>query len=137
MFNNIGEVMKKHLIMLVLVALAGLLAAGTINLQSTLSQAQILSNSSEGLSVRFTVDAFEYQEVTTKEGVWTMLNAKDYTSTNRVGEPALPLMRKIISVPLVPVWTIVCPIPKDVCFLWRHQESVIHHAGPGTRSKVR
>ncbi|HOA28665.1 MAG TPA: C25 family cysteine peptidase [Candidatus Cloacimonadota bacterium] len=92
--------MKKHLIMLVLAVLASLLAAGTINLQSTPAQAKILSSSSEGLSVRFAVDTFEYQEVNTKEGVWTMLNAKDYTSTNRVGEPALPLMRKIISVPL-------------------------------------
>jgi len=100
MFNNIGEDMKKDLILVLMVALTAFLAAGTINLHTETTQARILSSSSEGLNVRFALDTIEYQEVNTKEGVWTALNAKNYTSTNTVGEPALPLLRKIISVPL-------------------------------------
>lgn len=92
--------MKKHLIILMFVALAAMLTAGTISLQNDAAMASIINSNSEGLSVRFALDALEHHEINTKEGVWSMLNARNYTTTNKVGEPALPLLRKIISVPL-------------------------------------
>lgn len=92
--------MKKYIILLTLVSLAAMLAAGSISLQNNAAQTRILSSNADGLSVEFALSALEHQEINTKEGVWTMLNAQNYTSTNVVGEPALPLLRKIISVPL-------------------------------------
>ncbi|HCM15653.1 MAG TPA: Gingipain R, partial [Candidatus Cloacimonas sp.] len=94
--------MKKYLIMLMLVALSVMLTAnsGTIQLQRGVSRSEILRSDSYGLNVKFALDAIEYQEVHSKEGVFTLLTAKDYTATNTIGEPRLPLMRKIISVPL-------------------------------------
>ncbi len=94
--------MKKHLIIVVLLAMTiGLMATnGSIRLGRGASQAEILSSNQDGLTVRFAVDELDYAEVQTKEGVWTALNINNFTGTNTVGEPRLPLLRKIISVPL-------------------------------------
>ncbi|HRX77322.1 MAG TPA: C25 family peptidase propeptide domain-containing protein, partial [Candidatus Cloacimonadota bacterium] len=92
--------MKKHLLLLMFMAMILSVSAGTITLQQQASEVRILSSSSEGLSVRFALDRIQHNEINTKEGVWTMLGAENYTTTNTVGNPALPLMRKIISVPL-------------------------------------
>jgi hypothetical protein len=94
--------MKKHLITLILVALAAMLVAntGTIRLQSDSAQAEILRSSADGLSVRFAIDTLDFFEVQSKEGVWTEISTRNFSSTNKIGEPKLPLLRKIISVPL-------------------------------------
>lgn len=94
--------MKKHFITLVFGVLTIMLAAntGSIKLQSASEQAQILRSTSNGLELRFALDTLDYFEVQSKEGVWTAISAQNYSSTNKVGEPKLPLLRKIISVPL-------------------------------------
>lgn len=94
--------MNKYLITLVMLILAVVLSAnsGSIQLQRGLPQAEILRNDSYGMNVRFALDALDYQEVQSKEGVFTLLTAKNFSATNKVGEPRLPLMRKIISVPM-------------------------------------
>ncbi|MDY0324943.1 MAG: C25 family cysteine peptidase [Candidatus Cloacimonadaceae bacterium] len=94
--------MKKHLIMLVLMAMAVVLMAqsGTIRLQNNTATSEILQSSPDGLKVRFAIDKLDFFEVQSSQGVWTAISAKDYSSTNKVGEPKLPLLRKIISVPL-------------------------------------
>lgn len=74
--------------------------SGTIRLQNSTATSEILQNSPDGLRVRFAIDQLDFFEVQSREGVWTAISAKDYTSTNKVGEPKLPLLRKIISVPL-------------------------------------
>nr|MDK2850544.1 hypothetical protein [Candidatus Cloacimonadota bacterium] len=94
--------MKKHLLIFLLLVLSLSLMAnsGTIRLQRGVSQSEILESHSDGLSARFAIDALDYFEVQSKEGVWTEISIKDFASTNRIGEPKLPLLRKIISVPL-------------------------------------
>ncbi|MCB5286232.1 MAG: C25 family cysteine peptidase [Candidatus Cloacimonetes bacterium] len=94
--------MKKHLIMLVLMAMSVMLMAnsGTIRLQNGTATSEILQSSPDGLKVRFAIDQLEFFEVQSSQGVWTAISAQDFTSTNKVGEPKLPLLRKIISVPL-------------------------------------
>jgi hypothetical protein len=94
--------MNKYLITLVMVLLSALLMAnnGTIHLQRGVSQAEILRSDSYGMNVRFALDALNYQDIQSKEGVFTLLTANNFSSTNKVGEPRMPLLRKIISVPL-------------------------------------
>ncbi|MDD4232084.1 MAG: C25 family cysteine peptidase [Candidatus Cloacimonetes bacterium] len=94
--------MKKYLIMYLFLALSALLMAntGTIRLQRGVSTAEILSSDDYKLNVRFAIDAFNYSEVQSKEGVFTLLTAKDFGATTQIGEPKLPVYRKIISVPL-------------------------------------
>jgi len=94
--------MKKHLLVLILLALTLTLMAnsGSIRLQRGVSQAEILRSNPDGLSVRFAVDAVNYFEVQSKEGIFTEISVKNFATTNSVGDPKLPLLRKIISVPL-------------------------------------
>ncbi|MDD3103297.1 MAG: C25 family cysteine peptidase [Candidatus Cloacimonetes bacterium] len=94
--------MKKHLIVLALMAMTVMLLAqsGTIRLQNTAAASEILQSSPDVLRVRFAIDQLDFFELQSSEGVWTAISAKDYSSTNNVGEPKLPLLRKIISVPL-------------------------------------
>ncbi len=93
--------MKKYIFMLVLVLSAVLLVAapGTITLQGSPTTVQLLRSSSNGLSVRYSIDELKTREVASKEGVWTELSSDQYTTTNITGAPALPLMRQLISVP--------------------------------------
>ncbi|MCB5260314.1 MAG: hypothetical protein LHW48_07570, partial [Candidatus Cloacimonetes bacterium] len=75
--------MKKYLIMYLFLALSALLMAntGTIRLQRGVSTAEILSSDDYRLNVRFAIDAFNYSEVQSKEGVFTLLTAKDFGAT--------------------------------------------------------
>lgn len=99
--------MKKFSFMLVflLLVMALVAAPGTITLQSAPAAVEVLRSNADGLSVRYAVDALKTQEVNTREGVWTELSAGYYASTNTEGAPSLPLMRKLISVPLGAVVT--------------------------------
>ncbi len=74
--------------------------SGTIRLQNSSATSEILQSHQDGLRVRFAIDQLDFFEVQSSEGVWSAISAKDYTNTNTVGEPKLPLLRKIISVPL-------------------------------------
>ncbi len=94
--------MKKSMMILTLVILAfSLLAApGTITLQNAPTTVQLLQSSRDGLSVRYTLGELKTKQISTQEGIWTELSSDQYTSTNTTGQPALPLMRQLISVPL-------------------------------------
>lgn len=92
--------MKKQFTIFLLLVLVAVLSAGSISLQSLAAEAEILRSTSEGMSLRFAIDSFEYQNIETKEGVFSRLSAETFTTTNTVGKPALPLLRRIISVPL-------------------------------------
>lgn len=94
--------MKRQFFMLVFLILTAALfaAAGTIQLQSTPTRVELLSKDANGLTVNYSLDELRITEVSSKEGVWSMLAADQYTSTNEPGLPALPLMRQLIQVPL-------------------------------------
>ena len=94
--------MNKHLVTLMLLMLSAMLMAnsGSIQLQRGKAQAEILSSDIYGMKVSFAIDQLNFQEIQSKEGVFTLLTANNFSSTNKVGEPRLPLLRKIISVPM-------------------------------------
>jgi hypothetical protein len=94
--------MKKLSFMLAFLFLVALLIAspGTITLQNAPAAVEVLRSNADGLSVRYAVDELKTKEIATKEGVWTELSSGYFATTNITGAPALPLMRKLISVPL-------------------------------------
>lgn len=94
--------MKKSIFVLMLVFLAALLSSvpANIALQNSPAAVQLVRSGSDGLNVRYALDELKTREINTKEGVWTELSSDQYTSTNSTGEPALPFMRQLISVPL-------------------------------------
>ncbi|MEN6445943.1 MAG: C25 family cysteine peptidase [Candidatus Cloacimonas sp.] len=94
--------MKKLSLIVILILTAAMLVAanGIIKLQDNPAKIKLQEKSKSGLSVSYAMNKLQFQEVNTKEGIFTELNSLDYTSTNTTGMPALPLMRKLISVPL-------------------------------------
>ncbi len=79
----------------------GLLAfQGTIGLPSTHTGVQLLRNTADGMTIRYSVDALQYRQIETSEGIFTEINIRDYTTTNAEGVPRLPLLRQLIGVPL-------------------------------------
>ena len=58
------------------------------------------SNTQTGLTVHYNVGSLIYEEINTQQGNFTQLDIEGYASTNRNGLPELPLLRKIIRVPL-------------------------------------
>ncbi len=94
--------MRKSILVLMLVFAAALLSAAVSNiaLQDSPTAVQLLRSGSDGLNVRYALDELTTKEINTKEGVWTELGSEQYSSTNITGEPALPFMRQLISVPM-------------------------------------
>ena len=94
--------MKRSLLTLLLVVSAIMLFAdgGMIWTNSGITDAQILRSSADGMRVRFNLGGLNLAESESKDGLWTELSVPGYTFTNNIGDPQLPLQRKIISVPL-------------------------------------
>ncbi|HHV37752.1 MAG TPA: T9SS type A sorting domain-containing protein [Candidatus Cloacimonetes bacterium] len=94
--------MKKSLLTLLLVIGALMLFAdsGMIWTNTGITDAQILRSSADGMRVRFNLGSLSYTQSESKDGSWAELSVPGYTFTNKVGDPQLPLLRKIISVPL-------------------------------------
>jgi hypothetical protein len=61
---------------------------------------ELLHSGADNLSMRFGVKAIELGSVSGSNGEWTSVKVENFTSTNTAGLPKLPLLRKIISVPL-------------------------------------
>ncbi|HPT72974.1 MAG TPA: C25 family cysteine peptidase, partial [Candidatus Cloacimonadota bacterium] len=66
----------------------------------TVNDVQLVNSNSTGLKLHYTVGQLESFDVSTKGGMFSTLNIAGYSSTNELGKPALPLQRKLISVPL-------------------------------------
>jgi hypothetical protein len=94
--------MKRMMWLTVLLSLAGLLLAldGTIPVSNQTTRALLQSNTQEGLTVNYNVGSLHYREVGTAQGDFTEISIEGYAFTNRTGLPQLPLLRKIIRVPL-------------------------------------
>lgn len=93
--------MKKRFILIMLLSLPLLLLAaqGSITLSAAPSYVSLISETADGLIVAYNIDKLEYQELDTPEGRFTDLFIQNYSTTNLVGLPRLPLQRQIIAVP--------------------------------------
>ncbi len=75
-------------------------ASQSIAVSSTGTGLNLTNNTGMGFDIHYSVGELQSQEIITKSGVFNELTINDYTSTNQVGYPKLPLLRKIISVPV-------------------------------------
>ncbi|GAP42401.1 protein containing PKD repeat [Lentimicrobium saccharophilum] len=64
------------------------------------TKVSIPEGSYTGVVFRATVSGIGFSEVNTSEGFFTLLNIKEFGLRNAEGEPALPVYRKLIEVPL-------------------------------------
>ncbi|HOP12766.1 C25 family cysteine peptidase, partial [Lentimicrobium sp.] len=73
---------------------------GNINIRKGGTKVSIPEGSYAGVVFRATVSGIGFSEVNTSEGFFTLLNIKEFGLRNAEGEPALPVYRKLIEVPL-------------------------------------
>ncbi|MFO7660062.1 MAG: C25 family cysteine peptidase [Candidatus Cloacimonadaceae bacterium] len=75
-------------------------ASGAIAVSGSQNSTSLLRNNQSGLAVDYTIGTVHYLDAVTNQGNYTELAIEGYTHTNTTGLPKLPLMRKIIRVPL-------------------------------------
>ncbi len=98
--------MKRYLsLILLLVAIltaAFALTAQTRQVELSLApnQALLRNNSDLGFDVNYSVGELKIMEVQTQEGTFDELSIEGWGFSTEVGEPKLPMLRRIISVPL-------------------------------------
>ncbi len=86
---------------LFLVIFVGLVAVDrSVNFTSQSNQILLLNNNPGGFEVEFQLGEYKLIEAQTKGGIFDVLHVDGYAYTNKIGEPNLPLARKIIAVPV-------------------------------------
>jgi len=73
---------------------------GNISIKKGGTKVSIPEGSYAGVVFRATVSGIGFGEVNTPEGLFTQLHIKEFGLRNAEGEPALPVYRKLIEVPL-------------------------------------
>ena len=97
--------MKKHVNACFVLAMfccflaSGAFATQSLRLSDSPSGVQLMDQDRNGLTVRLDVGELLFSEVQTKAGVFTMISAKGLTRSFNIGEPCLPMVNKLISIP--------------------------------------
>lgn len=92
--------MRKHFLLLFILIATLICHAEKVTFDNSSINVELLRSSHYGLSIGYSIDALEIVNLTSKNGYFTELSIDGYTYTNKVGLPKLPLLRKIIRVPL-------------------------------------
>jgi len=94
--------MKSLIWLAVLLTAVSMMSAltGNITVSNNQNNITLLTNNQSGMTVNYTVGSVAYMNIVTSQGNFTELAIEGYANTNRTGLPKLPLLRKIIRVPL-------------------------------------
>ncbi|PKN79923.1 MAG: hypothetical protein CVU48_03870 [Candidatus Cloacimonetes bacterium HGW-Cloacimonetes-1] len=93
---------SKSVVLILLIALSVFALSAvdrTVNI-GTQNQVLLRNNSDFGFDIQYKVGNFTLTEVNTKAGTFDKIDIEGYTHTNRIGDPQLPMVRKIIAVPI-------------------------------------
>jgi len=91
--------MKNFLLILAIALMALSLSAGTIHLTDERAATTLEQNSQDHNVISYSVPELSYFDIKTKNGDFTQFRIENFAYTNRIGEPQLPMQRKIIAVP--------------------------------------
>jgi PKD repeat protein len=86
--------------------LPGPALGGNINIKKGATKVSLPGGSATGVVFRATITGIGFSEVNTTEGLFTQLNIKEFGLRNTEGEPALPVCRRLIEVPLGAAYSI-------------------------------
>ncbi|MCK4312429.1 MAG: Gingipain R, partial [Candidatus Cloacimonetes bacterium] len=94
--------MKKILLIFYVILISSMLVSinQTIDLDYTKTNTELVQSDNFGINVNFKFAEISSFDVNTKEGVFSQIAIPGYTHSTIIGEPKLPVLRKIISVPL-------------------------------------
>ena len=80
--------------------------AGNITIKKGVTGVTIPEVSNTSIKLRASISGIGFSEVNTREGLFTQLNIKESGLRNAEGEPALPVFRRLIEVPLGATYSI-------------------------------
>jgi Peptidase family C25/Propeptide_C25/Peptidase family C25, C terminal ig-like domain/FlgD Ig-like domain len=94
--------MRKRLVIALMLAFGVLLCAsmGVIGVSAGVTGVTLEDESDNSLELSVNIEEMEYFDVTTQAGEFVNISVAGFTSTNNLGEPRLPRVRRIFSVPL-------------------------------------
>jgi Peptidase family C25/Propeptide_C25/Peptidase family C25, C terminal ig-like domain/HYDIN/CFA65/VesB-like, Ig-like domain/FlgD Ig-like domain len=92
--------MKKSIIILLYIMVASLFAAPSINLGADRTDVVLENNSDYGLSIGYELSEINTFSVNTDEGLFDQIGIPGCTYSTRIGMPKLPVLRKLVTVPL-------------------------------------
>jgi uncharacterized repeat protein (TIGR01451 family) len=92
--------MKKLLLTSLALSLALMAWGVTIPLSRSVSDVSLSESRDDGINVHYSISDLRLTDVTTTRGQFTLLTAEGLSLTKAVGEPQLPVSRKVIAVPL-------------------------------------
>jgi len=99
LFKNI----RLAVLLIVLLSIAALGFAASerkITFSNSGNQVQLLNNSAAGFDLKFDLQDYNLEEVSTRSGVFDQLSIEGFGYSGRIGEPKLPEYSKLIAVPL-------------------------------------
>lgn len=89
------------MLMFILICSLPLLAAErTVNVSPSPNNIFLMNNTQSGFDVEYNIGEYKLMDVQTKAGNFDQLLIDGYAFTTQVGEPKLPLLRKIVAVPV-------------------------------------
>ena len=92
--------MKKYVVFLLLIMAASLFAAPSISLGADRTDVVLVNSSDYGLSLSYELSEINAFDVNTREGIFTQIGIPGCTYSTRIGMAKLPVLRKLITVPL-------------------------------------
>jgi hypothetical protein len=95
-----GEFMKKVFLVIFCISTFLLTANSVLDLNATTKKTNVISNYETSMEINFTIDKLSAINVHTERGMFSEIAIEGFTHTKNIGEPKLPMLRKIISVPL-------------------------------------
>jgi len=89
-----------YLVVIITGCLLGTAIAGqTVELGNRATEIRLLNQDQSEVVIQIDIGAVNIDEVATKEGLFTMMTVDGFSHSNRIGEPSLPTVNKILSVP--------------------------------------
>ncbi|MFA4852334.1 MAG: C25 family cysteine peptidase, partial [Bacteroidales bacterium] len=98
-FQKASSILKTILIILMTFGILSL-KAGDITVKTGNADLKVKQNTNTKLQLSNSFTKFTYRDVKTNKGMFTQLSIPDYGTSNRIGDPQLPMLRKLIEIPL-------------------------------------
>jgi len=98
-FQKANPILKTMLIILMIFCILSL-KAGDITVKTGNADLKVKQNTNTKLQLSNSFTKFIYRDVKTNKGIFTQLSIPNYGTSNRVGDPQLPTLRKLIEIPL-------------------------------------
>jgi hypothetical protein len=98
-FQKASLILKTMLIIL-MIFVATSLKAGDIPVKTGNADLKVKQNTDTKLQLSNSFTKLSYKDVKTNKGIFTRLSIPEYGTSNSIGDPQLPVLRKLIEIPL-------------------------------------